>query len=786
MVAERAARIGFSPTLKISARAKQMAAEGVDVIDFSVGEPDFPTPDNVKEAGIKAIESDFTRYTQSSGIPELKAAIAKRFEEDHGLIYKPSEIVVSTGAKASLYFIMLALLNPGDECIVPSPYWVSYPEMVGMADSIPVVVQAEEGNGFKITPESLRAAVTYKTKALILNNPSNPTGSAYNRDELEEIARVVLESDLYVISDEIYSKVTFDGFDFTSFASLGDEIRERTIVVDGVSKAYSMTGWRIGYVAGPENILQGMGKIQSHSTSNPCSISQKAALEALNGPQFSVRRMAAEFQNRRNFIMQKLSRMRGVTCFKPQGAFYVFPNVSELFGREADGMCIRDSYSLAFYLLEKANVAVVPGDAFGMPGFIRISYATSMENIEKGLERIDGALARLRAAPKENVSMLKNTITKVKSRVPCDKEVSLEEREKLVAIAEKHLEYDEYHEWNANINGVIIQLRTNSPHLIDFWIDNWYPAELESDLVPHGVIYAVKNVSDHEPYAYYNSDSKTAFIFNTAYYGMVRGWALGIVADISERLYDVHSIRGSCFDVNGEGVMIIGATGTGRSTLAYSLLEDDRVKLHSDDWVFVRYRDEEAIADISERKFFMRTDIAQNLTDLSTIFNRSKCENIAEKREDCNNKHCPDKDNCPLQKNTQHCFFGNRNSRAVVDPNWLVGPGRYVRRTRLKHVFILRRDPVSPAFEDLDADQAVKTLETGRYQVTTPGTLGFGSFKNQPFFNPYLLVESRDRMDLQKDFFKRLFSNADAYSINTGAESMDKCLARVLRVISRE
>jgi hypothetical protein len=587
-----------------------------------------------------------------------------------------------------------------------------------------------------------------------------------------------------VIADEIYDKVIFEDFEFTPFASLGDEIRDRTLIINGVSKAYAMTGWRIGYAAGPEDIIKSMGKVQSHATSNPCSIAQAAAVEAFKGPQFSVRRMAIEFQQRRNYILQKLRQMKGVTCYKPEGAFYIFPNMSAYFDREADGMRVRDSFSLAYYLLEKAHVAVVPGDAFGMPGYIRISYATSMDNIEKGMERIVEAMARLRAAPKEKVSMLKNTTTKIKSRVPSEKDITVDEREKLVQLSEKHMAYDEYHEWNANINGVIVQLRTNSPHLIDFWIDNWYPAELESDLVPHGVIYAVKGVEGHEPYAYYNSESKTAFIFNSAYYGMVRGWALGIAADVSERLFDVHSVRASCLDVDGQGVLIIGPTGTGRGTVACGLLERDGVRVHSDDWAFVRYREEQAIADISERKFYMRTELAETYPELSVIFARSNCENVTEKREDCTNRQCPVRDNCPLQKDGQYCLWGFHNARAIVDPNWIGGPDKYMRRTRINHVFILKRDPVSPAFEDLETEPAVKLLETGRYQINTPGVTGYGSFHNQPFFNPYLLAESRERTELQKNYFRRLFAVARPYAINTGAEPVEKSIARILRIVT--
>jgi len=786
MVSDRVAKMGFSATLKISARAKALKAEGVDIIDFSVGEPDFNTPDNIKSAGIEAIESNFTRYTPASGIPDLKKAVCKRLDEDYNLLYRPEEIIISPGAKASLYFAALNLFNPGDECIVPVPYWVSYPEILGLAEAIPVEVVTDEANGFKITADELRSAITYKTKALLLNNPSNPTGTVYTRQELEDIAKVVLESDMYVIADEIYDKVIFDNFEFTSFAALGDEIRKRTIIVNGVSKAYAMTGWRIGYAAGPEDIIKGMGKVQSHATSNPCSIAQIAATEAFAGPQFSVRRMAIEFQQRRNFILNKFNQIKGVTCYKPEGAFYIFPNVSSYFCREADGMRVRDSFSLAYYLLETAKVAVVPGDAFGMPGFIRLSYATSMENIEKGMDRITEAMSRLRAAPKEKVFMLNNTITKVKRRVPSEKDLSLPEREKLLSLCEKHLEYDEYHEWNANINGVIIQLRTNSPHLVDFWMENWYPAELESDIVPHGVIYAVKNVEGHEPYAYYNSESKTAFFINTAYYGMVRGWALGIVGDISERLYDTHAVNGACIEVDGEGVLIIGATGTGRNTLAYGLVDDHGAKVHSDDWFFIRYRGDDAIADISERKFYMRTNIVDTLPRFESVFMRSKCENIVETAQDHDSRRCKLGDDCPLENNGQYCLTGHSNARAIVDPNWITPPGGYIRRTKIKHVVILKRDPVTPSLEEISSEEAVKILETGRYQVTSPGKQGYGSFRNRPFFNPYLMNDSRDGIELQKKYFRNLFSVAKPYVVNTGAESIEKSIARLKRVLTKE
>ncbi len=783
MIADRIGRIGFSSTLKISARAKALRAEGVDVIDFSVGEPDFATPDNVKDAGKRAIDENFTKYTQGSGTPELKKIIQRRIFEDHGVEYAPDEIIVSPGAKASLYLLATVLFNKGEECLLPAPYWVSYPEQIALAKAVSVVIPTEEANGFKITPEDLRAAVTYKTKALMLNNPSNPTGSVYTRDELSALAEAVIESELVVISDEIYSKIVYDDEKFASFAALGEEAKKRCVLVDGVSKSYSMTGWRIGYAAGPKEIIQAMGKVQSHSTGNPCSIAQKAAGEALGGPQFAVRMMRQEFQSRRNYILHKLSRIPGVTCAKPGGAFYVFPNVEEYLGKEIDGMRIRDSFSMAFYLLEKARVAIVPGDAFGAPGFIRISYATSMENIEKGMERITEALSRLKAAPREKVFMLDNKTTRTKKRIPAETDISIQERNKLMKVMESHQSFNEYYEWNANINGVIIQLRTNSKHLYGFWMENWYPAELESDLEPHGMIWAIKGIADQDPIAYYNSESKTAFFLNSNYYGMVRGWALGIVADISERLYDVHSIRASCLDVNGEGVLIIGPTGTGRSTVAYGLLGDESARIHSDDWVFMRYRDRDAIADISERKFYMRTDLAGVYDDFADLFARSRCENVASVKDDCTNEKCLALDDCILQKNADYCFTGFDNARAIVDPNWIAGPGKYMRRTSIKHVIILKRDPVSPPVAAMEPEEAVKYLETGRYQILSSGSRGYGSFKNQPFFNPYLLVQDQERIDLQKECFRKLFAIAKPYVVNTGVDTPEKCLERIKNIL---
>ena len=338
MISEKVNRIGASPTLKISAKAKAMRAEGIDVIDLSVGEPDFPTPENVKAAGGRAIAENFTKYTENDGIPALRKAIAARLKEDQGLVYQPNEIIVSMGAKSSLFHLVQALVDEGEEVIVPAPFWVTYPMCVALAKGKSVVVPTREEDGFLLTPEALKAAVTPATKALILNNPSNPSGAIYTKDQLRALADVLKGEDVYVIADEIYGKLVYDGFKFTSYAALGDDVRKKTIIVDGVSKSYSMTGWRIGWAVGPAEIISGMSKIQSHTTSGASSISQKAALEALTGPQHEVARMVSEFQRRRNYCLMRLKTAAGLSCFKSQGAFYLFPNVSAFYEKEYNGV----------------------------------------------------------------------------------------------------------------------------------------------------------------------------------------------------------------------------------------------------------------------------------------------------------------------------------------------------------------------------------------------------------------------------------------------------------------
>ncbi len=395
-IAKRALAIKPSPTLATAAKAKAMKAQGYDVVDFGLGEPDFDTPDNVKEAAMRAIRSGFTKYTPASGTDELKEAVIEKFRKDNDLEYEKSQIIISCGAKHSLYNIAEALFDPRDEVIIPSPYWVSYPDQVLLNDATPVIVKTTEKEGFKLSAKKLEKAITKKTKALILNSPSNPTGLAYDRKALEDIAALAVKRKIYVISDEIYEKLIYDGFRHVSIASLGPEIKNMTIVVNGVSKSHAMTGWRIGYAAGPKDVITAMANIQGQSTSNPTSISQKAAVEALRGPQDSVQTMNIEFDKRRRYMVDRLNKIDGVSCLMPVGAFYAFPRISSFFGRRtADGKAIKNSADLAVYLLENAKVALVSGDAFGAKDYIRLSYATSMENIVKGVDRIEEALHRL-------------------------------------------------------------------------------------------------------------------------------------------------------------------------------------------------------------------------------------------------------------------------------------------------------------------------------------------------------------------------------------------------------
>ena len=394
-LADRVNKIQPSPTLAIDAKAKALKAQGVDIVGFGAGEPDFDTPLNIKEAAKKAIDAGFTKYTPVGGTDELKDAIIAKMKNDHGLEYSRDEISVACGAKHSLYNISQALIQEGDEVIIPAPYWVSYPDQVVLAGGTPVFIETDEAAGFKITPAQLEKVITKNTKALILNSPCNPTGASYTVDELKAIGQVCLKHDFLIISDDIYERLLYDGLKFSEIAQVVPELKSRTIVVNGVSKTYAMTGWRIGYACGPRELMGAMTKMQSQSTSNPTSIAQKAAVEALNGPQDAVAAMAVEFEKRRTYIVERLNAMPGVTCFKATGAFYVFPNFSGIYGKSFNGKMIGNSTEFAAYLLEDAKVAIVPGVAFGADKYARLSYAVSMENIRKGMDRIEAALKNL-------------------------------------------------------------------------------------------------------------------------------------------------------------------------------------------------------------------------------------------------------------------------------------------------------------------------------------------------------------------------------------------------------
>jgi len=388
-----AQRVQASTTLAIDTKFKEMKASGIDVIGFGTGEPDFNTPDNIKEAAIAAINSNLTRYTPASGVMNLRKAAAQRLLEDCGVSYDPSQIIISSGAKQSLYYALRAITNPGDEIIVPAPYWVSYYEMVRMVGGEPVIVTTDESTGWKITADMLRAAITPATKALILNNPSNPSGVVYTKDELEQIAAVCVEADIYVISDEIYYCLVYGENKFTSLASLGEDIKRLTILINGVSKSYAMTGWRIGYLAADISIAKVAGNLQSHAASGPNSIAQEAAIEALIGPQDSVKAMHAEFAARREYFIERCSHIPNISIIQPDGAFYIMMDVSAYFGKTLHGHKINNVVDFANAFLESGLVAVVPCDAFGAPNHIRWSYATSLVNIKAGLDRLEKFLA---------------------------------------------------------------------------------------------------------------------------------------------------------------------------------------------------------------------------------------------------------------------------------------------------------------------------------------------------------------------------------------------------------
>jgi len=394
-LAERAMNISPSPTLSIDAQAKKMTAGGIKVINFGAGEPDFDTPENIKQAAVKAIADGMTKYTPVAGIEPLRQAICNKFAEDNGLHYEPSQIVVSAGAKHSLYNTFQVLCQEGDEVILPAPYWVTYLEQIKMTGAKPVIVPTTVESGFKLTPAQLQSAITPNTRLFVLNSPSNPTGAVYSQAELEALGEILEKNNITIISDEIYEKLIYDGGRHVSIASLSPGLKDLTVVINGVSKSYAMTGWRIGYAAAPQPVAKAMADLQSHSTSNPTSIAQAASLEAITGTQESVKQMVAEFAKRRDYMVDRLSAIPGVQCNRPGGAFYVFPDVSALMGKSYAGETINNATDLARVLLDQEHVAMVPGVAFGDDNCFRLSYATSMVNISDGLDLIEKVLKAL-------------------------------------------------------------------------------------------------------------------------------------------------------------------------------------------------------------------------------------------------------------------------------------------------------------------------------------------------------------------------------------------------------
>ncbi|MBR2520636.1 MAG: pyridoxal phosphate-dependent aminotransferase [Oscillospiraceae bacterium] len=390
-----ASEISPSATLAVDNLAKSMTAQGIDVAGFGAGEPDFNTPDNIKLAAIEAVINNETHYTPAAGTMRLRTAVCRRLKEDIGADYEPSQIIISSGAKHCLYLAMSALLDPGDEVLLPGPYWVSYYEQIRMCHGVPVVVGSTQEEGWRVSPEKLEAAITDKTKCLILNNPCNPTGMMYTRPELEKIADICVRHDLYVISDEIYSCLVYGDAEFCSMVSLGEEIKKRTLLVNGVSKAYAMTGWRIGYIAANAEVAKVISRYMSHSIGNASNIAQAAAAEALEGPQDSVAAMKSMFAARREYILKRIAAIEGLNCHEPEGAFYVFINVTGVLGKKCGGKVLATSADFCEELLKKGLVAVVSGESFGAPGYVRWSYAASMEKIKKGLDRLEEFLATL-------------------------------------------------------------------------------------------------------------------------------------------------------------------------------------------------------------------------------------------------------------------------------------------------------------------------------------------------------------------------------------------------------
>jgi aspartate/methionine/tyrosine aminotransferase len=778
MIAQRIHRIGFSPTMRISAQATKMRQQGIDVVDFSVGEPDFPTPEFIKQAARKALAENQTRYTPNAGTLDLRKAICEKLQKENDVEYQPDQVIATSGAKAALFECAQALFDEGDDVIVPTPYWVTYPEQVKLAGANPVFVPTREEHGFRLQPEDVKRALSARTKALILCHPHNPTGATYSRADLEALVEVCVSEGIYLISDEIYEKLAYDGFRNTCVAALSPKAKALTVIINGASKAYAMTGWRLGWAAGPREVIAAMDKVQSHLCSNPSSIAQAAYAAALRGPQSDLLRMVQEFQRRRTAMVYRLRALPGVSCHEPKGAFYAFPHVASYFDREFQGSPINNSYGLAYYLLKYGRVAVVPGDAFGAPDYVRLSFATSMERIETGLARIREALANLTVAKRGKRVTLNNTATKVQQYAETEPGVDVMRFADLRRVAEERLNPESYFEWNASVAGVVIQLRTNSPHLADFFQENFFPAPVESDLEPHGVLYAVKDVPGYDPRAYYSPEARVGIVFNTAYYGQVRSLALGMAAHLAERTSGLHSVHAAALDFDGRGLLMLGAPGAGRTTHLAALLNQGDARLVATDTVFVRYQGGEAVCDVPERKLYVPTDLVTHLPRLADLFENCKLENVAQRRDQCQADACPDQDVCQIDRGLGHCFKASPASRAMLDPYWLGGPARHTRRTRVRWVVLLRRDPVGAGIERPSPDTALRMLEAG-----TAGTAAAAAAP-RPWFHPHLLGRTAEQHDLARRQFQTLLKAAPLFVVNTAAGSPAAVQARLKDVIA--
>jgi aspartate/methionine/tyrosine aminotransferase len=773
MLSERANRITLSPTLRINARATQMRAQGIDVVDFSVGEPDFPTPEAVKRAGKAAIDANFTKYTANEGIPELKKAICEKLERENGLRYSPDEVIVSPGGKNSLFNVAMALYDEGDDILIPAPYWVSYPDQVKVAKANPVVVPTREENGFRLQARDLGAAITPNTKALILNYPGNPSGATYTREQLEEIAEVCVREQIWVIADEIYEKLIYDGQRFTSIASLNEKIKKLTIVINGFSKAFSMTGWRLGYAAGPREVIAACSKIQSHNTSNATSFVQKAALVALSECAMEVERMRQEFERRRNAIVYRLRSIPDVSCFSPSGAFYVLPNVSRYLDKEFGGAPIRNTYGLAYYLLKEAHVAVVPGEAFGTSEHVRISFATSMERIEEGCRRIAQAFARLEEPRRLRPRALNNVLTKVTGYVEARPVVGLESRNALLEEASSHLAPDAYFEWNAAVAGIVVQLRTNSPHLADFYQENFYPAPLEGDLEPHAVVYGIKDVPGREPSGLLSAETATAFTFNTAFYGQVRSLALVLAGEAAARTSGALLAHCAALDVGGRGILVWGGPGSGRTGLLGAAMREEGVRLVSNDTILVRLGSSEPVADLVERKLYLKAKWVGKFPEIGKLLDRSKLENMVVTRAACGVDH--PNDDCPLDHGAAACIEASKNGRIMLDPYWLGGSVRHVRRTAPALAVLLAKDPVLPLVQEMRPAEAARVVASGQL----PG-IGGTAFA---FANPHLVGLDGSRSDLLRAQHERLFASTKVVVLNMAVGSADAAARRMLELL---